>query len=89
MHAKHIGFPLLGDDVYGGTHASGVDLVCGKRSAANAAARQQVESFARPALHALTLGFTHPIGGERLQFKSDLAEDFDALLTLLDAGLVD
>jgi 23S rRNA-/tRNA-specific pseudouridylate synthase len=87
VHAKHLGFPLLGDDLYGGTHASGVDLVCGRRSGGSAGARQLVESFTRPALHALTLGFQHPVGGERLQFKSELALDFVALLELLDAGV--
>ncbi len=84
VHAKHLGFPLLGDDLYGGTYASGVDLVCGKRSGSNLEARQLVESFARPALHALTLGFTHPVTGDRLQFKSELADNFAALLTLMD-----
>lgn len=34
----------------------------------------------RPALHAQTLGFTHPITGERLQFSSELPEDFQFVL---------
>jgi 23S rRNA pseudouridine1911/1915/1917 synthase len=70
--------------MYGGTYASGVDLVCGKRSGSNLDARQLVEGFTRPALHALTLGFTHPVSGERLQLKSELADEFAALLKLLD-----
>jgi hypothetical protein len=35
-----------------------------------------VEALGRPALHAKSLGFTHPITGERLQFTSDLPPDF-------------
>ena len=39
----------------------------------------------RPALHAQTLGFTHPITGERLQFSSELPEDFQTVLRELRA----
>lgn len=35
---------------------------------------------ARPALHALTLGFTHPATGERMQFSSELEPAMRALL---------
>lgn len=35
-----------------------------------------VEALGRPALHAKSLGFTHPITGQRLQFTSDLPPDF-------------
>ena len=38
----------------------------------------------RPALHAQTLGFTHPISGDRLQFTSELPADFQH--TLLQLG---
>jgi hypothetical protein len=49
-----------------------------------------VEALGRPALHAKSLGFTHPITGERLQFTSDLPPDFQVLHKVsqtLDAGL--
>lgn len=42
-----------------------------------------VRSFGRPALHAKTLGFTHPATGEWLQFDSSLPDDFAALLARL------
>ena len=37
----------------------------------------------RPALHAQTLGFMHPISGERMQFSSELPEDFQTVLRAL------
>ena len=39
-----------------------------------------VGALGRPALHAKSLGFTHPITGERLQFTSDLPPDFQVNL---------
>jgi 23S rRNA pseudouridine1911/1915/1917 synthase len=33
------------------------------------------EALPRQALHAKTLGFTHPGTGERMQFESELPED--------------
>ena len=38
----------------------------------------------RPALHAQTLGFTHPLTAERLQFTSELPPDFLQTLDQLD-----
>ena len=37
----------------------------------------------RPALHAKTLGFTHPVSGRRLSFASALPEDFERALEAL------
>ena len=34
----------------------------------------------RQALHAKTLGFEHPTTGERMQFNSELPEDFATVL---------
>ena len=39
----------------------------------------------RQALHALTLGFEHPVSGEQLHFESPLPDDFAAALALLRA----
>lgn len=38
------------------------------------------------ALHAHTLGFTHPTSGEQLRFTSDIPEDMSSLLEHLQAG---
>jgi 23S rRNA pseudouridine1911/1915/1917 synthase len=37
-------------------------------------------AFRRQALHALTLGFTHPFSGEPVQVEAPLPEDLDALI---------
>jgi 23S rRNA-/tRNA-specific pseudouridylate synthase len=47
--------------------------------------KQLLAELARPALHAQTLGFVHPITGERLQFSSPLPQDFETLLQQLRA----
>jgi 23S rRNA-/tRNA-specific pseudouridylate synthase len=83
VHARHIGHPLLGDDMYGATPAASARQLIGKRSSLLPAARAAVEAFGRPALHARTLGFTHPATGQRLEFESQLPPDFAQLLQQL------
>ena len=39
--------------------------------------------FPRQALHAASLGFVHPVTGERLRFESALPDDFEGLLAAL------
>jgi len=79
VHAKHTGHPLLGDDVYGPNYAAGARQVIGKRSSLLAAAKAAVEDFGRPALHAKTLGFTHPVTRQRMEFDSEWPADFRRL----------
>jgi 23S rRNA pseudouridine1911/1915/1917 synthase len=40
-------------------------------------------AFPRQALHAASLGFDHPVTGERLEFTSALPPDMAALLAAL------
>ena len=42
-----------------------------------------LKALQRPALHAKTLGFIHPMTQERLHFTSDLPDDFTASLKSL------
>ena len=42
-----------------------------------------LKGLQRPALHARTLGFVHPVTSEQLHFSSDLPEDFVASLETL------
>jgi 23S rRNA-/tRNA-specific pseudouridylate synthase len=76
---------LLGDDLYGPGHAAAARTVVGRRTSLLPGARAAVEVFGRPALHARTLGFTHPITGSRLEFDSTLPPDFERLLVALRA----
>jgi 23S rRNA pseudouridine1911/1915/1917 synthase len=73
VHMAHIGHGLIGDPVYGGKRKfpqshSGADVVVG---------------FKRQALHAKTLGFVHPVSGERLTFDSEVPVDFSRLVGAL------
>lgn len=72
VHLAHIGHPLMGDPVYL------------KRRPAVAKdlpqpARDLALDFPRQALHAETLGFSHPITGVAMRFSAPPPEDFQAL----------
>ncbi len=47
--------------------------------------KQLLAELARPALHAQTLGFSHPITGVRMHFDSPLPADFTTALDRLRA----
>lgn len=75
VHLSYTGHGLLGDQTYGGKRrlsekdfGPGADL-------ANA--------FPRQALHAASLGFDHPVTGERLDFTSPLPADMAGLIQAL------
>ncbi len=76
VHMKHIGHPLFNDDFYGG------DKIV--KGTVFAKYKQFVENcFAlcpRQALHAKTLGFTHPATGEALFFDTDLPTDMQQVI---------
>lgn len=76
VHLAHAGHGLVGDPVYGGRRR----LPSAVPGAAEAAA------FPRQALHAATLGFDHPVTGEKLDFEAPLPADLAALLAALRAG---
>lgn len=76
VHLAWMGHPLVGDPVYGR----------GARSAPEGlpqAARDALNGFSRQALHAMTLGFWHPVTGEPLRFEAPPPEDMMALLDAL------
>ncbi|MFZ3580817.1 RluA family pseudouridine synthase [Loktanella sp. DJP18] len=73
VHLAHCGHGLIGDPVYGGRQKLAARAV---GEAGVAAAR----AFPRQALHAATLGFTHPVTGEALEFAAEMPEDMQDLL---------
>ena len=76
VHMKHIGHTLFNDDRYGGNEPlKGVPTAKYKQFVRNC-----FEVCPRQALHAKTLGFTHPTTGEWMQFDSELPVDITALL---------
>ncbi|KAK4348970.1 hypothetical protein RND71_031725 [Anisodus tanguticus] len=84
VHAKYLGIPLMGDEVYGGTKNMVLSLlqprtpprIHGKLS-------ELVSRIERPCLHALTLGFRHPYTGENIHFTRLPPPDFAEILTEL------
>lgn len=76
VHMKHIGHTLFNDERYGGN----VALKGERTSAYMQFVKNCFDVCPRQALHAKTLGFTHPRTGEWMQFDSVLPEDFTKLL---------
>ena len=71
VHMKHIGHPLFNDARYGG------DLIL--KGTTFTKYKQFIDNcfkiLPRQALHAKTLGFTHPTTGEMMRFDSELPQD--------------
>ncbi|MEM7523174.1 MAG: RluA family pseudouridine synthase [Pseudomonadota bacterium] len=67
VHLNHLGHGLVGDQVYGRGKIAGLP--------------QAAATFPRQALHAATLGFSHPASGEEMLFSAPLPPD---LLDLVD-----
>jgi 23S rRNA pseudouridine1911/1915/1917 synthase len=78
VHLSHRGYPIAGDDLYGGRHLRGEDLPGGGDPAAPLLMRQ--------ALHAALLEFRHPERDETLRFHAPLRADMLATIARLDAA---
>ncbi len=71
VHMKYIGHTLFGDCEYGGDQVlKGTTFAKYKQFVANC-----FEILPRQALHARSLGFLHPVSGERMHFEKELPED--------------
>ncbi len=80
VHLSHIGYPIVGDDIYGGRHASGADL--GAPAGTPEAAERIIGRYA---LHAAMLSVRHPISGEPVTFTAPLWPDMRRALAILRA----
>ena len=69
VHLSHIGHPVAGDHVYGGGYARSA------HDAPTLAVKEALVALNRQALHAHTLGFTHPETDERLTFSAPMPDD--------------
>lgn len=79
VHFKHIGHPLFGDTFYGGDRqVYGPQTQKIKQFVQNC-----LELMPHQALHAKTLAFYHPHTGKRMEFDSEVAPAFQALLDKL------
>jgi 23S rRNA pseudouridine1911/1915/1917 synthase len=77
VHLAHVGYPIVGDRVYGGR----LTLPKG----AGEPVRQALRGFPRQALHAARLGFEHPVTHRALECRSPLPADMRRLLDVLAA----
>ena len=76
VHFKHIGHPVFNDDEYGGDAIlKGTTFTKYKQFVQNC-----FKICARQALHAKSLGFTHPTTKKEMFFDSELAEDMQQLI---------
>jgi 23S rRNA pseudouridine1911/1915/1917 synthase len=76
VHLSEAGFPVAGDRAYGGRRT---------RSGLNGTAGLALKAAGRQMLHALTLGFEHPVSGQRVEVTAPLPPDFRAVLRALEA----
>ncbi len=79
VHLAFIGFPILGDSVYGGR----------KKFAAGTSEslKKEISKFPRQALHAEKLEFTHPASGKLVNYSAEKPKDLINLIELLNKSL--
>jgi 23S rRNA pseudouridine1911/1915/1917 synthase len=77
VHLAHIGYPVVGDPVYGGR----------RRLSAGASPEliAELESFKRQALHAARLKLAHPVTGKDIEWEAPLPADMAHLVAVLEA----
>lgn len=76
VHMQSLGHPVFNDERYGGDRiVKGTIYSKYKQFVENT-----FSNFRRHALHAKTLGFTHPTSGKRMEFDSPLPTEFEALV---------
>lgn len=76
VHMKHIGHTLFNDERYGGHEVlKGTHFSKYKQFIHNC-----FETCPRQALHAMTLGFTHPVTGQEMDFTAPMPPDMERLV---------
>ena len=77
VHLSHIGYPLVGDPLYGGR------LRFPKK--AREEIKEALKAFQRQALHSKKLTLKHPTSGDEMSWKIELPEDMSMLLNALNS----
>jgi 23S rRNA pseudouridine1911/1915/1917 synthase len=77
VHLAHIGYPLVGDPVYGGR----------RRVPAGATAEllTALAGFKRQALHAARLKLEHPVSGKEMEWEVPMPADMTGLVEAMEA----
>jgi 23S rRNA pseudouridine1911/1915/1917 synthase len=81
VHFAHIGYPVVGDPVYGGRRRF--------PAGASPALIAELEAFKRQALHAARLKLAHPVTGEEVEWGAPLPADMAHLVAVLEADARD
>jgi 23S rRNA pseudouridine1911/1915/1917 synthase len=81
VHLSYIGHPIFGDLTYAGRNRQ----LGGLSNVERQFAAELLQLMPRQALHAKSLGFTHPIKNEYIRFDSELPEDMQLLLDRIRA----
>ncbi|HVW71209.1 MAG TPA: 23S rRNA pseudouridine(1911/1915/1917) synthase RluD [Steroidobacteraceae bacterium] len=76
VHLAHIGYPVVGDPVYGGRRR----IPAGASPAVVAA----LEGFNRQALHAARLKLVHPVTGRDVEWEAPMPADMARLVGILE-----
>lgn len=79
MHCEHIGFPIVGDELYLGAPVRSLERL----RHASSALRAAFGNFTRPFLHAWRLEFIHPATSKPAFFEVPMPPDAAALAMLL------
>lgn len=75
VHLAHIGFPIVGDPLYGGRLRVPPDCSEGLQKV--------LRAFRRQALHAAGLGLIHPVHGEHMTWTAPVPDDMRQLIETL------
>lgn len=79
VHLDHIGYPIVGDKLYGVEEELFVDLVEGRRSMVDVGAQLGIS---RHALHAHKIVLPHPNSGETVTFQAPWPQNLAQVLAL-------
>ena len=81
VHMTHIGYPIVGDPLYGRGPV--------KQKGLSVPAIEAINGFSRQALHARTLKLVHPETEEECEFTARLAGDISELIITLKQSMTD
>lgn len=80
VHLSHGGYPIVGDDMYGGVPLIGSEIL---PNSDKVEGEEETPIIARQALHAATLSFRHPATQAPMSFLAPLPADMTAGLAAL------
>ncbi|MCK4871704.1 MAG: RluA family pseudouridine synthase [Phycisphaerales bacterium] len=85
VHLSYLGYPIVGDDMYGGKPVCLDDLAGGGLDVPDGLEAGGSVVMGRQALHAALLTVAHPMTGERMTFQAPLPADMARLIRVLRA----